>query len=62
MPKGEFHAKKTHCPHGHMYSPENTLVYRGSRFCLECKRTRARIWAKEHRATIKASGGTNAVR
>lgn len=27
---------KTHCPHGHQYTAENTRVYRGSRFCRAC--------------------------
>lgn len=26
----------THCPHGHPYSPENTYVYNGHRFCKQC--------------------------
>lgn len=29
---------KTHCPRGHEYSQENTIHYKGSRFCVECKR------------------------
>lgn len=29
---------KTHCPSGHPYSAENTRVYRGTRFCRECRR------------------------
>ena len=29
--------KKTHCPHGHEYSPENTYVSKiGARFCRAC--------------------------
>lgn len=33
---------KTHCPYGHPYSPENTLVTRrGSRECRTCRRERA---------------------
>lgn len=27
---------KTHCPHGHEYTFENTKVYNGSRFCITC--------------------------
>jgi hypothetical protein len=30
-------AAKTHCPQGHEYSPENTKVYRGSRYCRACR-------------------------
>jgi hypothetical protein len=34
---------KTHCPRGHMFSPENTsITKRGSRVCKECKRIRSR--------------------
>ncbi len=33
-------AQKTHCPHGHPYDEENTLHYRGKRFCRQCKRDR----------------------
>jgi hypothetical protein len=29
--------KKTHCPHGHLYSQENTYVHKnGSRRCVSC--------------------------
>jgi hypothetical protein len=31
-------ARRTHCPQGHEYSPENTKVYRNSRFCRTCAR------------------------
>jgi len=32
----------THCPKGHEYTIENTRIYRGSRGCIECGRTRQR--------------------
>lgn len=41
---------KTHCPRGHAYSPENTWVYRGSRFCKACDRIRGIAY----RARLKA--------
>lgn len=33
-------ARRTHCPHGHPYSPENTCYSRGRRSCLQCGRDR----------------------
>lgn len=39
---GLHETAKTHCPHGHEYSEENTLKYRGKRFCRECKNQRNR--------------------
>lgn len=36
-------AAKTHCKHGHEFTPENTSIgSRGGRICLTCKRERAR--------------------
>ena len=35
-------ANKTHCPHGHEYDEENTLVYGGKRYCRTCKNERSR--------------------
>lgn len=29
--------QKTHCPHGHEYSPENTRHYKGARKCRACE-------------------------
>lgn len=36
-----LNAKKTHCPQGHSYSPENTLIQNGRRHCRICKRDRS---------------------
>lgn len=38
--KGECaqNARKTHCPRGHEYTPENTYVGRGGRWCRACRR------------------------
>jgi len=33
---------RTHCPHGHEYTEENTLTYGGKRRCRTCKNERAR--------------------
>lgn len=35
--------KKTHCPYGHPYSADNTVVGRLGRCCKQCHRARARI-------------------
>lgn len=31
---------RTHCPQGHPYSPENTRIYYGCRYCVSCHRER----------------------
>lgn len=48
--------RKTHCPQGHAYSPENTHVYRGARRCRECRR----VWQRGRGPRIRAAlnGGT----
>lgn len=33
-------ALKTHCPHGHEYTPENTGIWKGHRDCRTCRRKR----------------------
>lgn len=35
------HSRKTHCPHGHPYSDENTYVSSGRRYCRTCQRAHA---------------------
>jgi hypothetical protein len=37
-PKLFSNKAKTHCSRGHRYSPKNTRIYRGSRYCLTCER------------------------
>src|SRR5262252_1558526 len=32
---------RTHCKHGHRFTPNNTAVYKGMRYCLKCKRDSA---------------------
>ena len=34
--------RRTHCPAGHPYSPENTFLHHGKPACRECNRIRAR--------------------
>ena len=36
-------AAATHCPHGHPYTPINTLVYAGKRYCWACKTMRRSV-------------------
>lgn len=36
----ERQLSKTHCPHGHEYTDENTRHYNGKRFCRACDRAR----------------------
>ena len=36
-----YYAMKTHCPHGHEYSEENTYRYKSGRICKTC--TRAKV-------------------
>ena len=43
------HMAITHCPQGHEYTIENTRLYRGSRFCKECTRTRNREASRQRR-------------
>jgi hypothetical protein len=39
-----INARKTHCPHGHRYSPKNTYVSKdGRRYCRQCQRVRQRV-------------------
>lgn len=42
-----LNSKKTHCPHGHEYTPENTIRTRSQRVCRAC-----------HRPTGRGKGGT----
>ena len=41
---------KTHCPHGHEYTPENTKVKRGRRHCRECNRVYMRAYHARRKA------------
>jgi hypothetical protein len=44
--------KRTHCGQGHEFTPENTRVYRGDRYCRACDRDRAR--AKRQAKAVSA--------
>lgn len=45
-------AQKTQCPQGHEYTPENTRVSGGSRFCRACGRERAARKYREKQAAM----------
>lgn len=49
---GKHFAARTHCPHGHEYTTENTRHYRGARWCRECMRKKN----KEHRESLGPGG------
>jgi hypothetical protein len=38
---GHHNNRKTHCPQGHEYTPENTYLIRGSRLCKTCAKGKA---------------------
>ena len=40
------HARKTHCPQGHPYDEENTILYRRWRYCKTCRREHDRARRK----------------
>ncbi len=42
-------SRKTHCKHGHAFSPENTRVWNGYRQCIACHQRVAKEWADNHR-------------
>lgn len=38
----KFQKSKTHCPHGHEYTKENTRIYKNKRFCRKCSVIKSR--------------------
>jgi len=53
MPLGEHNARKTHCKHGHEYTPENTYVQpKGSRACRTCLKESQRRGAQRRRVEM----------
>lgn len=47
-----INARKTHCPQGHEYTPENTKIQtRGGRLCRECQRRYSRERQRRRRAS-----------
>jgi hypothetical protein len=52
---GKWARQKTHCPHGHGYTPENTRWYKGERSCLTCRRRQDRESQARRRARCRAA-------
>ena len=46
-------SKVTSCKHGHEYTPENTRVYRGVKFCRECHRQYQATHWRDYYRTMK---------
>lgn len=42
-------ANRTHCPSGHEYTPENTYLYDGRRFCRACALVRSAAYKRTRR-------------
>lgn len=49
-PPGPRMSERTHCPQGHPYEQDNTIAYRGKRFCRECHRLRCQQWRDKQKA------------
>ncbi len=41
-----INAKKTECKRGHIFSSENTYVWRGKRICRECSKIRQDVYRR----------------
>lgn len=50
-------AAKTHCVKGHRYTPDNTRMYRGSRYCRTCVNHYSRLSKQRQRATRGVANG-----
>lgn len=51
--KGWRRAVTTHCPHGHEYTPENTLLNGdGWRYCRTCNREAAKLNQRARRMGV----------
>jgi hypothetical protein len=49
---GEHHRRKTHCPHGHEYTPENTkITTTGARRCRTCANDATLKWKSKSSET-----------
>jgi hypothetical protein len=48
-------ARKTHCDHGHEFTPENTYDYHGCRKCMTCARARSAAYEEKRKARRRAA-------
>lgn len=46
-------SSKTECPHGHAYTPENTRIGQGRRYCRTCHKRRSKECARSRRAFLR---------
>jgi hypothetical protein len=57
-PSRHFNASKTHCRHGHPFTPENTYYTPdGRRRCRACLKAAYRAWTQRKRRAVRAKGG-----
>jgi len=45
-----FFSKRNHCPKGHIFDGENTIIYRGYRICKTCKYESNRQYHKRRKS------------
>lgn len=45
---------RTHCRHGHEFTPENTMRHYGKRYCRKCQGRNARAQQARHEAEVSA--------
>ncbi|WP_445396482.1 HNH endonuclease signature motif containing protein [Streptomyces sp. LE64] len=50
-----INARKTHCAHGHPFTPDNTRTTEGYRRCLTCTRAQARAYRAARTTTKEAA-------
>lgn len=55
--RGVGHGHERNCPNGHPYSPDNTYVNRGKRFCRTCRRDRNAEIEARRKPRVAAGGG-----
>jgi len=50
LKNGERQRAKTHCPHGHEYTPENTVLgSKGERQCRACRKESRKRYKDSHK-------------